>query len=281
MVVVLILLALWIAVLVPGLWKRRADRRPSGSIESFHHQLHLLERAGPKTVPPAYRLETAHAGTGLAPGQSGYPAVSSMPGRPNLVLLRPVDAEDEADGDDRDKVVDPATGARYRRAPMPAQPVGTTDAGAGGAVPGAAGVGPAVAGPAWSAVQTTGQVLGTAPLGVVPPVAPLTRDQARRRRQEILFGLAGTVVVTALGGVVPKLHALWIGTGLAAALLAGFLVLVALAQRWAAEARATRPLPLAGPPSSLQHWPPARPGAWEQDDEVTGLPERRRVAAGR
>ena len=35
-----------------------------GSIDHFHHQLQLLEHAGPKTVAPAYRLHTAFPGAG-------------------------------------------------------------------------------------------------------------------------------------------------------------------------------------------------------------------------
>ena len=62
--VVLILVALWIVVLAPAFLKSWLKRQPGESIDSFHHQLHLLERAGPKIVAPAYRLETATAGSG-------------------------------------------------------------------------------------------------------------------------------------------------------------------------------------------------------------------------
>jgi hypothetical protein len=87
LVIVLILVVLWLVVLAPGLIRRLLERRSGESIESFHHGLHLLERTGPNLVTPAFRLETAHAETGLAPGQSGYPAISSVQRRPNLTLL--------------------------------------------------------------------------------------------------------------------------------------------------------------------------------------------------
>ncbi|MHB1583446.1 MAG: hypothetical protein ACYCU7_15410 [Acidimicrobiales bacterium] len=204
---VLLLIVVWAVVLIPVLWKRRNERQPSGSIESFHHQLHLLERAGPKIVPPAFRLETANSGTGLAPGQSGYPAVSSMPGRPNLVLLRPVSSDDH--GDDDDRVVDPATGNHYRRAGVPSSDRYGDD--------------PRALRRSMRATQGS-----------------LARARTRRRRQDVLLGLAGTVVVTALAGIVPKFHLLWVLTGVAAAALVAFLALVASAQRWAAEARPRR-----------------------------------------
>lgn len=112
--VLLILVVLWIVVLAPGLVGKFREKRSTGSIDSFHHSLHLLERTGPKIVAPAYRLQTAHSSTGTAPGASGLPAVSSMPGRANLVLLRPVDGAGAATGDA--EVVDDR-GGHYRRVP--------------------------------------------------------------------------------------------------------------------------------------------------------------------
>jgi len=112
LVVVLVLVALWIIVLAPTMYKKYAARSSVGSIDSFHHSLHLLERTGPKLVQPAYRLETAQSSTGVAPGATGLPAVSSMPGRPNLVLLQPVATKAEPA-----EVVDDRTGSQYRRLP--------------------------------------------------------------------------------------------------------------------------------------------------------------------
>ncbi len=55
--VVLVLVLLWVAVLTPRVIRRFREGSSNSSIESFHQQLHLLERTGPKLVQPAYRLE--------------------------------------------------------------------------------------------------------------------------------------------------------------------------------------------------------------------------------
>ena len=94
---------LWVIVLAPSVWRRFGEREGVGSIESFHHQLQLLEHAGPKTVAPAYRLHTA------LPGGPGPEAISSGDSsRPKLVLLRPT--EDAATAD-----VDGGDGCHYER----------------------------------------------------------------------------------------------------------------------------------------------------------------------
>ncbi len=64
-------------VLVPSAVRHRAEKRGSGSIDHFHHQLELLEHAGPKIVEPAYRLHSA---------MPGMPMESSEH-RPKLFLL--------------------------------------------------------------------------------------------------------------------------------------------------------------------------------------------------
>lgn len=69
--VVLVLVIVWAAVLTPRVVRHFREAGSRSSIDSFHQQLHLLERAGPKLVAPAYRLETegrATAGVGAAPG---------------------------------------------------------------------------------------------------------------------------------------------------------------------------------------------------------------------
>lgn len=59
--VVLVLVVVWIVVLTPRLVRHFREGRSKYSIESFHEQLHLLERTGPKLVKPAYRLEDPDA----------------------------------------------------------------------------------------------------------------------------------------------------------------------------------------------------------------------------
>ncbi len=108
MALLILVAVLWIVVLAPGLYRRIGERRGVESIDHFHHQLRLLENSGPKLVAPAYRLQSAQSTTGLAPGESGYPAITSAPGRGNLILLRPTD-------DHTVTTVDDAEGTHYER----------------------------------------------------------------------------------------------------------------------------------------------------------------------
>jgi hypothetical protein len=55
-VVLLILAALWAALLVPPYLRNRAENRPADSIGDFRHQLRVLQRTGPSSVAPANRL---------------------------------------------------------------------------------------------------------------------------------------------------------------------------------------------------------------------------------
>jgi hypothetical protein len=94
-VILLVLVAvLWIVVLVPSAVRRRAEKQGDGSIDHFHHQLQLLEHAGPKLVEPAYRLHTA------MPGAECAPAVTSefAHRRPQLTLVRPINGDYGDDG---------------------------------------------------------------------------------------------------------------------------------------------------------------------------------------
>jgi hypothetical protein len=95
-ILLVLVVVLWVAVLAPSAWRRFGERQGVGSIDHFHHQLQLLEHAGPKTVAPAYRLHTAIPGQGRS--ETSVPAVDSS--RPKLVLLRPTDDEEAADVDD-------------------------------------------------------------------------------------------------------------------------------------------------------------------------------------
>jgi hypothetical protein len=75
-VVLLILAMVWLAVLGPGLLRRRAERRSTDSIGAFHRQLRVLERTGPALVDPAYRLgdDTDAASTALRLPRAQRPA---------------------------------------------------------------------------------------------------------------------------------------------------------------------------------------------------------------
>ena len=100
MILLVLVVALWILVLAPSAYRRVSERGGAGSIDHFHHQLDLLEHAGPKLVTPAYRLHTAVPG-GAVPLQA-EPENSMY--RAKLVLLRPVEDEESADIDDEDGV---------------------------------------------------------------------------------------------------------------------------------------------------------------------------------
>jgi len=102
-ILLVLVVLLWVGVLAPSAWRRLRERQGVGSIDSFHHQLQLLEHAAPKTVVPAYRLHTA------VPGPSGMSdAQAADPSRPKLVLVRPTDDQAAAD-------VDGSDGAHYER----------------------------------------------------------------------------------------------------------------------------------------------------------------------
>jgi hypothetical protein len=97
-VILLVLVAvLWVVVLAPSVLRRFRERGGVGSVDHFHHQLELLEHAGPKLVTPAYRLRSAGSDRSAAP-----------PSRPKLVLLRAVQDARAADIEDVD-------GAHYAR----------------------------------------------------------------------------------------------------------------------------------------------------------------------
>ena len=198
--VLLILAALWIVVLGPGLYRRWAERQPAGSIASFHRELRLLRRAGPNLVAPAFRLETAMSRTDLAPNQSGFPAVASTPGRPSLVLLGAVD-EKERGMAQRREGYGASGGPRIRR------PSGAHRAG-GSTLRSRVGMG-----------------------------GPRSRDRAQARRRRVAGGLVAMMVVTGLAGVSRSLRLAWVVTGLAAFLLLAFGALYVYSRRLVAEQR--------------------------------------------
>jgi hypothetical protein len=88
LVVILLLLAVWGGV---GAWwyLSRPESRSTDSIGSFRHQLRVLERTGPVTVSPAYRMESRDLGVY---GASQIPTMSRsvqlMAGTPSVVAAR-------------------------------------------------------------------------------------------------------------------------------------------------------------------------------------------------
>ncbi len=201
--VLLLLVVLWVAVLAPGFVKRRRERRSTTSIDSFHHQLHLLERTGPKIVSPAFRLETAGASAATVaapPTNSAVPAITSRPGRPKLVLVGRGDA-----GDTQEEVG--STGDFFddqdlRQSADLSERSGQRS--------------PSSRGPLTDAYQ---------------------RRQTLKRRRDVFLGLVGTFLLTAVLGVMPSLHALWALTAISGVALVGFVLLMQHARRTALERR--------------------------------------------
>ena len=97
-IVVPVLIALWIAVLAPGIIRRIRDYRTVEGIESYHASLSILDRRG-------YDSDIA----------------ALPPRRPQLVLLRPVDDVEDAS----DAYVDEESGACFDRVPV-VTPAATT-----------------------------------------------------------------------------------------------------------------------------------------------------------
>lgn len=87
MIVLILVAALWLAVLVPSVISKLSERRSAGSIDHFHQRLDLLQRTGPKLVEPAYRL----TGTESVATRPVMVAIPPPPVRPTLVLVPPVD----------------------------------------------------------------------------------------------------------------------------------------------------------------------------------------------
>ncbi|MEI6701476.1 MAG: hypothetical protein WCL38_06965 [Actinomycetota bacterium] len=90
-IVVPVLIALWIAVLAPGIIRRIRDYRTVEGIASYQASLSMLDRRG------------------YDPDISALP-----PRRPQLVLLRPVDDVEDAN----DAYVDEESGACFDRVPV-------------------------------------------------------------------------------------------------------------------------------------------------------------------
>jgi hypothetical protein len=118
-ILLVLVVVLWICVLAPSAWRRYAEHQGVGSIDHFHHQLELLEHAGPKLVAPAYRLHTALPG-GVGPQTSAFREFDSS--RPKLVLVRPTDDVGMVGTDDE--------GLRYERIGVlegPPEPIRPTE----------------------------------------------------------------------------------------------------------------------------------------------------------
>jgi hypothetical protein len=204
-VIILILVAvLWIAVLVPSVIAKLAERRSAGSIDHFHERLDLLQRAGPKLVEPAYRL----TGTESAVNMAGSIVVATPPPplRPNLALVPPA-GDDPRFSDALDSFPDDAVAGDDMFVRLHTDQSGAED----------------------------GSELSIADRRRL--VAADRRQLARRRRRDALFTLCALAAVCGLLGLVRPLRPAWIAAAVLVALLLVFIGLAMYGQRLQAERR--------------------------------------------
>ena len=207
----LIILALWGALLAPGVVRWLRNHQPTTSIASFHRQLRLLERSGPKIVEPAYRL----GGTEQVVEQE---APRPPAAAPRLVLvptgttdkestMRYDDGYDEVPADRYDRVAqwaeDPREDAEADYEPAP-RPYRTVRA------------------PRHAAFEEYDDIDEFDD----GRVTVLTPDRARARRMRILAGLGATVALSFILGLLPGMTFLWAVTLLSVIALAGYLGLM-------------------------------------------------------
>ncbi|HLN05363.1 MAG TPA: hypothetical protein VK217_03725 [Acidimicrobiales bacterium] len=213
MILLILVALLWIAVLAPGIVTKISERRSSGSIDSFHDRLHLLERTGPKLIVPANRLERRQPRRlPEAVGESQPRMLADPQAPPALVLLETAVPEPSPSvfplgpsGVPMRLVVDRALlGEVEREVEGPA--VRMLDGPSLGVVPQP------------DSIEELEPPLGS-PSG--RPAVAERRGQAARRRRDIVGVLLITTVLSGLLGVVPSLRPALIATG-----VAGFLLIV-------------------------------------------------------
>lgn len=279
MILLILVALLWIAVLAPGIITKISERRSSGSIDSFHDRLHLLERTGPKLIVPANRLERAEprrlrAAVGYTQPLPLRPAV-----RPALVLLET--AEPESDGSAVDVVPLEQSGSPLRVVARHASsPGGEFDDGA--EIPAVR----MLDGPSLGAIARpdTIDVPDVALWG--PPVRQgraERRAHAARRRRDLLGVLVTVMVLSGLLGIVPSLRRALIATAVAGFLIIVFVALALYAVTIRAERERTSDL-AAGPPEAdgfstqeVSHVGPLHRLGQEAPDAGDDEPELRRV----
>ncbi|MGH8994986.1 MAG: hypothetical protein ACRDYB_02950 [Acidimicrobiales bacterium] len=207
MIVLILVAVLWVAVLVPSVVLKVRERRSAGSIGRFHQRLDLLERTGPKTVEPAYRLTGTEA-----MATSWSPIVVSTPPpplRPNLTLVPPV-VDAVPDDDDLQNL-----------RPLVLKEV--------------------VMEPHFVTEEPGDQRVLEEEIGEIPTISPRgmaahdRRKLARRRRRDVFAALCGLTALTALLGLAPALRGAWVVSGIVLTALVAFVGLAVYGQRIEAE----------------------------------------------
>jgi hypothetical protein len=205
MVIIMVLVIAWGVILAPGIIRKIRASNSERSISSFHHSLDLLESAAPRVVLPAYRLSGEDTGRLDVPVLVPLTPTTSIKPHPHLVLLRPdgqggvATMNERYDYEERDDhgYVDPAHDAYFDDYAADYASYDDYD----------------------RADERYDHSY---------PADPFARREAALRRRNILFGLLGALVVTALGGFV--LSMLWYLAVACGLLLVGYVGLMA----WAA-----------------------------------------------
>lgn len=208
----LIILALWVALLAPGVVKWIRHHQRATSIAFFHRQLRLLEHSGPTTIEPAYRLGGQNE---LVTERDAPRAPESAP---RLMLVHSSNKESTTMRyDDRND-------GRYEE-PY-AEPLAASDAW-----------------DAWQQEADSPEPVARSRRTVRVPYeyeyddeelegfAVLSSHQARVRRTRIIAGLTLAIAGSFFVGLVPGMSVLWTLTVLALVALCGFLALMYYASR--------------------------------------------------
>jgi hypothetical protein len=284
MVPALVILALWIAVLGPGVVRWLRQHRPTTSIASFHRQLALLEVSGPKLVTPANRL-----GGERVPNE--VEERRRQRERPQLVLLR-TGANDKEhtmryDRRDEDHRAGTARHARQRTVRPPRQVVED----------------PMEEWDDEPAEEVRREPITRLHRTLRAPVheefdrredrgvptrarhaapAPAPKDRGRSRRVRIVASLAGTIAATFVLGLVSGLTILWAVTVVSLLALAGYLALMYYASSAGlyGAPEGSRPIARAvlPPYDSRDDFAQGEDDYYDDEDEDWGEP---RVAAAR
>ncbi|HUD68847.1 MAG TPA: hypothetical protein VMQ40_01275 [Acidimicrobiales bacterium] len=201
----LIILALWVALLAPGVVKWIRHHQRATSIASFHRQLRLLEHSGPNLIEPAYRL----GGQDELVAERDAPRVPAA--APRLVLVHSSHKEstmrydDRHDGRYEEPYAEPLEAPEawddpWQRDVDHHEPVARSR----------------------RTVRVPYEYEDEEPEGFTV----LSADHARVRRTRIIAGLAIAIAGSFFVGLVSGLTVLWAVTVVALVALGGFLALM-------------------------------------------------------
>ena len=210
MVPALIILALWVVLLAPGVVRWIRNHQPTTSIASFHRQLRLLEQSGPKIVEPAYRL-----GGHDAQVMEREPA--PPPTRvPRLVLLPsgPTDKESTMRYDDRH--AEPSQAGYDRADRWEADPWAQDDPGYEEATRSYR----TVRAPRLAEYDDYDEYEEADNVGALSP------ERAKVRRTRIIAGLGAAIAGSFILGLLPGMTVMWALTFIAVAAMVAYLGLM-------------------------------------------------------